>query len=75
MVFSQILKSCRSSLIKNYKSWQKSSQKAYFKDIKFLIKIRDIHKDEKNPSALAFLVMKIRKNTLCIKKLFRRKTC
>ena len=47
MVFSQIHKSCRSSLIKNYKGWQKSSQKAYFKDIKLPIKIRDIHKDEK----------------------------
>ena len=34
-----------------------------FKDIKFPVKIRDIHKIEKIiPSAIAFLVMKIRKN-------------
>ena len=33
-----------------------------FKDIKFLVKITDIHKNEKNTSALVFLVMKIRKN-------------
>ena len=33
-----------------------------FKNINFPVKIRDIHKIEnKNPSALAFLVMKIRK--------------
>ena len=41
-----------------------------FKDIKFPVKIRDIHKIEKRiPSALAFLVMKIKKNiqSLCIK--------
>ena len=41
-----------------------------FKDIKFPVKIRDIHKIEKKiPSALAFLVMKIKKNiqSLCIK--------
>ena len=41
-----------------------------FKDIKFPVKIRDIHKIEKKiPSALAFLIMKIKKNiqSLCIK--------
>ena len=41
-----------------------------FKDMKFPVKIRDIHKIEKKiPSALAFLVMKIKKNiqSLCIK--------
>ena len=40
------------------------TQKLDFKNIKFPVKIRDIHKIEKKkiPSALAFLVMKIRKN-------------
>ena len=41
-----------------------------FKDIKFPVKIRDIHKIEKKiPSALALLIMKIKKNiqSLCIK--------
>ena len=40
-----------------------SAKKLDFKDIKFPVKIRDIHKIEKIiPSAIAFLVMKIRKN-------------
>ena len=42
------------------------AEKLDFKDIKFPVKIRDINKIEKkkkkNPSALVFLVMKIRKS-------------
>ena len=39
------------------------TKKINFKDIKFPVKVRDIHKIEKRiPSALVFLVMKIKKN-------------
>ena len=57
----------RRSITKADKNFAK---KPDFKDIKFPVKIRDIHKIEKKiPSALAFLVMKIKKNiqSLCIK--------
>ena len=38
------------------------AKKLNFKDIKFLFKVRDIHKiEKKNPLALVFLVMKINK--------------
>ena len=41
------------------------AKKIHYKNIKLPVKIRDIHKIEKKriPSALAFLVMKIRKNS------------
>ena len=50
MEFSQILKSCRSSPSKNYKSLQKFCQRLDFKDIKISVKIRDMHKIGKKDS-------------------------
>ena len=45
-----------------------------FKDIKLPVKIRDIPKPKKkNPSVLVFLMMKIKKNNLCIKKCWEEK--
>ena len=38
-----------------------------FKDIKFAVKVRDIHKiKERIPSELVLLIMKIRKNIQCM---------
>ena len=62
MVFRQILQ------IVTYQELQKRtkilSKKLDFKDIKLSVKARDIHKIEKKefPSALVFLVLKIKKN-------------
>ena len=50
MVFSQILKSCRSKPSKNYKSWQRFSKNLDFKYIKFPVKVRDIQKIKKQNS-------------------------
>ena len=48
---------------KTIKADKDFTKKFGFKDIIFPVKIRDIHKiEKKNSSALAFLVMKIRKN-------------
>ena len=39
------------------------AKKLDFKDIKFPVKVKDIHKiEETNPSPLVFLIMKIKKN-------------
>ena len=48
-----------------------------FKDIKFPVKVRDIHLIRKNPSILVFLVKKIRKKifNLCVKQMLWRQTC
>ena len=49
-----------------------------FKDIKFLVKIRDIHKiKKKNPSELVSLLMKIKKNiqSMYQKIIVKKKTC
>ena len=54
MILSQILKSRRSSPSKNYKNWQRFCQKAWFKDIKFPVKIRGIHRiEEKNSISIS----------------------
>ena len=54
MILSQILKSRRSSPSKNYKNWQRFCQKAWFKDKKFPVKIRDIHRiEEKNSISIS----------------------
>ena len=47
IVLGQILKSSKSSPSKNYKSWQRFFKETDFKEIKFPVKIRDIHKLEK----------------------------
>ena len=56
MVFGQICSPAR--ITKNF------AKKLDFKDTKFPVKVRDIHKIEKKriPLALVFLVMKIKKN-------------
>ena len=46
-MFSQILTSCRLKPSKNYKSWQRFFKILDFKDIKFQVKVRDLHKIEK----------------------------
>ena len=46
-MLGQILKSSKSSPSKNYKSWQRFFKETDFKEIKFPVKIRDIHKLEK----------------------------
>ena len=66
MVFGQILKFLNSA-DHNPRTITKADEdftkRLDFKDIKFSVKIRDIHKIAKNSLlALAFLVMKIRKN-------------
>ena len=39
------------------------AKKLDFKDLKFPVKVKDIHKiEETNPSPLVFLIMKIKKN-------------
>ena len=51
MEYIQILKSCKSSLsARTTKSDKKFAKKPDFKDTKFPVKIRDIHKIEKNNS-------------------------
>ena len=47
IVFSQILKSCTSSPSKSHKSDKDFAKKLGFKDITFPVKIRKIHKIEK----------------------------
>ena len=47
MVFSQILKYWRLSSGKNYKADKDFAKKRDFKDIQFPVKIKDIHKIEK----------------------------
>ena len=47
MVFSQILKSCRSSSSKNYKADKDFAKRHGFKYIELAVKARDIHKIEK----------------------------
>ena len=43
------------------------TKKLDFKDIKFAVKVRDIHKiKERIPSELVLLIMKIRKNIQCM---------
>ena len=61
MVFRQILKSWRSQPIENYKGWERFFQMFDYKDVKFPVKVRDIHKIETKriPSVLVFLVIKI----------------
>ena len=50
MVFSQILKSCRSSSSKNYKADKDFAKRHGFKYIEFAVKTRDIYKIEKGNS-------------------------
>ena len=73
MVFGQIIKSCRPQSNKADKDF---GENLILKSQIFLSKLETFIKSEKrNPSALAFLVMKIRKiSNLYIKKLLRRKT-
>ena len=68
MMFGHILKSCRPQSKKNHKGWQRFAKEVDFKDIKFPVKTRDIHKIKKKriPSGLAFLIRKIRKNIQCM---------
>ena len=55
---------------RNTKADKDFSKKIDFKDTKFLVKVRDIHKiEKKNSTALVFLVMKIRKNIQSNKKM------
>ena len=63
MVFDQILRSCRHNPRRIKKADKDFAKRLAFKDIKFPVKIKDIYKTEKkNPRALAFFVMKIKKN-------------
>ena len=70
-IYTPIISNIQNSLGKgsgwNYKRIIKAAKyfakRVDFKDIKFPVKTRDIHKIEnKNPSASAFLVMALRKN-------------
>ena len=47
MMFGHILKSCRPQSKKNHKGWQRFAKEVDFKDIKFPVKTRDIHKIKK----------------------------
>ena len=47
MLFSDLLTSCRSSSSKNWKADKDFARKLNFEDLKFPVKIRDIHKVEK----------------------------
>ena len=68
MVFSEILKSCRSSLINNYKSRLRFATELDFKDIRFPVNIRDIHKIQKKNSIgiSVFGYENKKKSELCI---------
>ena len=70
-IYTPIISNIQNSLGKgsgwNYKRIIKAAKyfakRLDFKDIKFPVKTRDIHKNKnKNPSASAFLVMALRKN-------------
>ena len=55
---------------RNTKADKDFAKKIDFKDTKFPVKVRDIHKiEKKNSIALVFLVMKIRKNIQSNKKM------
>ena len=69
MVFGQILKFSWSSSSKNDKSWRSFSKRLDFKDNKFSVKNRDIHKIEKNNSVgISIFLKKSKIFNLCIKK-------
>ena len=81
MVFSQIFKSSKSSIGKNYIKPDKDfAKKLDFKEIKFPVKIRDIHKI-KNNNSIGISVFsyenKEKKNPIHVskKKMLRRKRC
>ena len=63
-MFSQILKSCRSSTNNNYKGRQRLFKKTWFQKHRMCgHKTIDTHKIQKRfPSALVFLVRKIKEN-------------
>ena len=63
-MFSQILSSYKPWSKKSYKNWQRFCKKKLdLKDMKFPVKIREIHTIEKRTLLpLVFLVMKTKKN-------------
>ena len=75
MVFGWILKSCNHHQARITKADKDFAKMLGFKGTNFPVKIRDIHKTEKNNStALIILLMKIKKaSNLCIKKCCKEK--
>ena len=71
MVFSQKLKSCRSSSSKNYKADKNFAKRHGFKYIEFAVKTRDIHKIEKGNSIGISTFGYEKKYNLCIKIILR----
>ena len=68
MVFCQILTSCKSA--RSRKSEKDFARKHDFKNIKFSLKIRDIHKIEKNNSiVISVFGYENKENYLYIKKI------
>ena len=75
MMFDRYLNPADQNLRRVTKADKDFAKRLDFKDIKFSVRIRDIHKIKKrSTSVLAFLVMESM-SKLCIKTILRRKKC